>query len=51
MHFIRHFSIGTRLGLGFGLLLVLMAAALGLSGLRFQDTSQTLHRIVDEDWA
>jgi methyl-accepting chemotaxis protein len=51
VRFIKHLSIGTRLGLGFGLLLVLMAAALGLSGLRFQDTSHTLHRIVDEDWA
>jgi len=47
---LRHFSIGTRLALGFGLLLILMAAALGLSGVRFQGMSHTLDLLVDEDW-
>ncbi len=51
MRFLKHLSIGTRLGLGFGLLLVLMATVLGLSGVRFEDTSRTLHQVVDEDWA
>jgi methyl-accepting chemotaxis protein len=47
---LRHLAIGMRLALGFGLLLVLMAAALGLSGLRFQSLGHTFDRIVDQEW-
>ncbi|KPF49533.1 hypothetical protein D621_14860 [beta proteobacterium AAP51] len=48
---LKNLSIGSRLGLGFGLLLILMASVLLLSGLRFQGLGQTLKRVVDEDWA
>ena len=51
MNHIRHFRIGTRLALGFGLLLLLIAASLGSSGWRFQVLAHTLTQIVDEDWA
>ncbi len=50
MNAIQHLAISTRLALGFGVLLVLMAAALGLSGLRFHDLDRTLTQILDEDW-
>ena len=48
---LKNLSISVRLALGFGSLLVLMALAIGLSSLRFQAASDTLRRIVDEDWA
>ena len=50
MRGMKHLNIGSRLALGFGLLLVLMASALVLSGFRFQGLSHTLSTIVDEDW-
>ncbi len=50
MNHLRHLGIGTRLAFGFGLLLVLTALALTLSGLRFQSLGQTFDRIADEDW-
>jgi methyl-accepting chemotaxis protein len=51
MNRIKNLGIGVRLGTGFGLLLLLMALAIVGSGLRFGELGQTLHRIVDEDWA
>ena len=50
MNAFKHLAISTRLALGFGVLLALMAAALGLSGLRFQALHHTLTQILDEDW-
>ena len=48
---IRHWRIGARLAAGFGLLLILIAGAIGLSGWRLQEVGQGLQRMVDEDWA
>ena len=51
MRSLQNLSIARRLGLGFGLLLMLMAAAVGLATVQFQRLSQTLERIVEQDWA
>ncbi len=50
MSSMKNLNIGTRLALGFGLILVLMASALLLSGFQFRGLGHTLSKIVDEDW-
>jgi methyl-accepting chemotaxis protein len=47
---IKNLPIGTRLALGFGVLLLLVTAALGLSGARFLNLNLALTQILDEDW-
>jgi methyl-accepting chemotaxis protein len=51
MSVIRNLNIGPRLGLGFGLLLVLLAVALGLSVTRLAQLGDTIGLIVGEEWA
>ena len=50
MNAFRDMRIGLRLGLGFGTLLVLMAAVIGLSAWRLQHLGERLQQVVDEDW-
>jgi methyl-accepting chemotaxis protein len=50
MNLIKNLRIGTRLGLGFGTLLFLMALTSGLSSLRFSELGDAVDRIVHQDW-
>ncbi|OGB07670.1 MAG: chemotaxis protein [Burkholderiales bacterium RIFCSPHIGHO2_12_FULL_69_20] len=50
MKLIKDLRIGARLGLGFGILLFLMALTLALSSLRLSSLGDAVHRIVHQDW-
>ena len=43
-------KIGTRLGLTFGLLIVMMLAIVVVGLLRFSSVAQANTRIIEEDW-
>ena len=47
---ISDFKIGTRLGLGFGLLMLLMVVIIGVGLLRFAQVSEINDRIIEKDW-
>ncbi len=47
---IANLSIGTRLGAGFALLIVMMAAMAALSVARFGDVGEINDRIIEKDW-
>ena len=50
MNFIRNLKIGARLGLGFGLVLLLMGAMITLAVARFAAVGEETDKILDKDW-
>ena len=50
VNFIGNLRIGVRLGAGFGLVLLLMAATFALAVARFSSIGETTDRILNEDW-
>ena len=51
MNFVRNLNIGTRLGLGFSLVLLLMGAMVMLALTRFSALASETDKILDQDWA
>jgi methyl-accepting chemotaxis protein len=50
MNFIKNLKIGARLGLGFGLVLLLMGAMITLAVTRFAAIGEETSKILDKDW-
>ena len=50
MNFIKNLRIGARLGLGFGLVLLLMGAMITLALSRFAAIGEESSKIIDKDW-
>ena len=50
MNFIRNLKIGARLGLGFGLVLLLMGAMILLAVTRLATVGEETDKILDKDW-
>ena len=50
VNFIGNLRIGVRLGAGFGLVLLLMAATFALAIARFSSVGEATDRILEEDW-
>jgi methyl-accepting chemotaxis protein len=50
MNFFGNLRIGVRLGAGFGLVLLLMAATFALAVVRFDSVGEITDRIIDQDW-
>ena len=50
MNFIKNLKIGARLGLGFGLVLLLLAAMIALAVTRLAAIGDETHKILEKDW-
>jgi len=50
MNFIRNLNIGARLGMGFGIVLALMAVMILMAVTRFDNVSQATDNILHKDW-
>jgi methyl-accepting chemotaxis protein len=47
---LNNMRIGQRLGMGFGLLIVMMLSIVAVALLRFNDVSAINNRIIEKDW-
>ena len=50
LNFFNNLRIGQRLGIGFGLLIVLMLSIIGITLMRFQEVEAINSRIIEKDW-